>query len=59
MERLKLYLEKTIMSQTPKESGRRPLPGTPRWVKVFGIIAIILIALFVIAHLTGISPMGH
>jgi hypothetical protein len=28
-------------------------PGTPRWVKVFGIVALILVALFAIAHLSG------
>ena len=27
--------------------------GTPRWVKVFGIIALVLVLLFVILHLTG------
>jgi len=27
--------------------------GTPRWVKVFGIIGIGLVLLFVILHLTG------
>jgi hypothetical protein len=27
--------------------------GTPRWVKVFGIIAIVLVLLFVILLLTG------
>jgi hypothetical protein len=30
-----------------------PYPGTPRWVKVFGIIALVLILLFVIMMLTG------
>ena len=36
--------------------------STPRWVKVFGIIALVLILLVVILHLTGNSlggPMGH
>ena len=33
--------------------------GTPRWVKVFGIIAIVLVLLLVIIHLTGHSPVGH
>ena len=28
-------------------------PGTPQWVKVFGIIAIILVVAFVILHLMG------
>jgi hypothetical protein len=30
--------------------------GMPRWVKVFGIIGIVLILLFVILHLTGHAP---
>lgn len=34
-----------------------PYPGTPRWVKVFGIIAIGLVLLVVILLLTG-GP-GH
>ncbi len=33
--------------------------GTPRWVKVFGIIAILLVLLLVILHLTGNSLGGH
>lgn len=31
---------------------------TPRWVKVFGIIAIVLVLGFVILHLTG-SGLGR
>lgn len=34
---------------------RETPPSTPRWVKVFGIIAIVLILLFVILKLTGIG----
>ena len=33
-------------------------PRTPRWVKVFGIIVIVLVLLFVILHLSGNSPFG-
>jgi hypothetical protein len=33
--------------------------GAPRWVKVFGIIAIGLVLLFVILHLTGHAFGGH
>jgi hypothetical protein len=33
--------------------------GTPRWVYVFGIIAIVLVLLFVILHLTGGGLRGH
>ena len=38
---------------------RDSAPGMPRWVKVFGIIAIVLILLFIILHLTGNAPSGH
>ncbi|MCA1580962.1 MAG: hypothetical protein LC796_06100 [Acidobacteria bacterium] len=34
-------------------------PGTPRWVYVFGLIAIVLVLLFVILHLTGGGFRGH
>ncbi len=34
-------------------------PGTPRWVKVFGIIAIVVVLLFVIMLLTGYGPGRH
>jgi len=32
--------------------------GTPRWVKVFGIIAIVLVLLFVVIQFTGVGG-GH
>jgi ABC-type transporter Mla subunit MlaD len=32
---------------------------TPRWVYAFGIIAIVLVLVFVILHLTGRSLGGH
>jgi hypothetical protein len=41
------------MAQTPLEPGHGSTSGTPRWVKVFGIIALVLILLFVISLLTG------
>jgi hypothetical protein len=31
----------------------------PRWVKVFGIVAILAVATFVVLHLTGLAPHGH
>jgi hypothetical protein len=44
-------------------TGDRPDSGsttsTPRWVKVFGIIALVLILLFVILHLAGVGLGGH
>ena len=40
-------------------SEQRPGTAAPRWVKVFGIIAIVLVLLFAVLHLTGHSPGGH
>lgn len=31
----------------------------PRWVKAFGIVAILVIALFVVLHLAGHGYGGH
>jgi hypothetical protein len=40
-------------------ADRSPYPGTPRWVKVFGIIALVLVLLIVIALVTGLGgPHG-
>jgi hypothetical protein len=47
------------MSQTEVAPDRRSAPGTPRWVKVFGIIALVLVLVFITLHLTGRSPMDH
>jgi len=35
-----------------------PYPGTPRWVKVFGIIALVVVLLFVFLMFTR-GPGGH
>lgn len=43
------------MSQTQLESDRGSAPGTPRWVKVFGIIVIIVVLLVGIVMLTGLG----
>jgi len=34
-------------------------PATPRWVKVFGIIALALVLLFVVMHIMGGGLGGH
>ena len=47
------------MSQTPVKPDRGSPPNTPRWVKVFVIIFIVLILAVVILHLTGNSLGGH
>ena len=38
------------------EPDRESPPGTPRWVKAFGIIAFVLVLLFAGLHLTGNTP---
>ena len=47
------------MSQTHLEPDHESTTGTPRWVKVFGIITIVLVLVFVILHLTGNNLGGH
>lgn len=39
-------------------ADRPPYSGTPRWLKVFGIIAIVLILLFVVIQFTGVGGHG-
>lgn len=34
-------------------------PPTPRWVIAFGILAIVLILVFVVSHLAGGGFRGH
>jgi hypothetical protein len=34
-------------------------PPTPRWVKVFGGIAVVVLVVFVILHLVGGGPGRH
>jgi hypothetical protein len=39
--------------------GRGSPPGMPRWVKMFGLVAVIVVVvLFVIQHLSGLGGMG-
>jgi len=43
---------------TDVRAGRGSTTGAPRWVKVFGIIVIVLVALFVILQLIGGGSHG-
>jgi hypothetical protein len=49
------------MAHPPPYPDRGPTTSTPRWVSVVGIIiAIGLVLLFVVLHLTGsVGPGGH
>jgi hypothetical protein len=31
----------------------------PRWVKTFGIVAILAVVAFLVLHLAGLAPRGH
>ena len=46
-------------AESGAESDAESITSTPRWVYVFGIIAIVLILLFVILHLSGRGLGGH
>lgn len=37
------------------QDGESPV-GMPRWVKAFVGVAVILVAAFVVLHLTGLAP---
>jgi len=47
------------MSQTHEDTEGGSAPSTPRWVKVFGIVVLLLILLYIVLHLAGLSPTGH
>jgi hypothetical protein len=47
------------MADPPLYPDSRERPSTPRWVKVFGVIALLLVVLVVIALLTGGGPGEH
>ena len=38
---------------TPAAAALPPHPGAPRWVKVMGILVLLLVAVLVVAKLTG------
>ncbi len=40
-------------------ADRESTISTPRWVKIFGIISLVLVLLFAILHLTGRGLGGH
>lgn len=50
---------KLSLQRTPEEdthaSDRSPYPGTPRWVKVFAIVALAVVLLVVIILVTGVG----
>jgi hypothetical protein len=43
----------TIMAETRIRPDPEAPPGVPRWVKIFGIVLLVLVLVFVVLHLTG------
>ena len=41
------------------DGDRGPAAGPPRWVKALGVIALVLVLMFVILHLTYGGFGGH
>jgi hypothetical protein len=58
-ERLIDFGDRLIWRQAAMLRDRGSTGSPPRWVKVFGIIAIVAVLLFAILHLTGNSLGGH
>ena len=46
----------TPVLESDVESDLNAPPGAPRWVKLFGIAAVVLILVFAGLHLTGNAP---
>ena len=44
---------------TPNDTLGALVQGTPRWVKIFGIVIVVLVLLFVALHLTGHGFSSH
>ena len=44
--------------ETGVRRDREPSVGTPRWVKVFGLIALVAVVLFVVVMLVGGGEHG-
>ena len=48
----------TASDETDARTRRPPNTGTPRWVKVFAVIAVVAVIGFAVLHLTGNSFGG-
>jgi hypothetical protein len=46
------------VKRTEDSPDRRVGTGAPRWVKVFGFIAVVVVLLFVVLHLSGHGMHG-
>lgn len=47
------------MPGTPDDHDQTDDAATPRWVKAFGVVALLLLLVFVVAHLTSGGLGSH
>ena len=59
IETHQIILGENFMTQPPITPNRPPSPVTPRWVKIFVAIFIILVLVVVAMHLAGVDFGGH
>ncbi|MDX2695559.1 hypothetical protein Sipo8835_40310 [Streptomyces ipomoeae] len=52
--------EGTLMNDSSSESapGHGSAPAAPRWVKVSGVVALAVVVVFLVLHLTGSMGPG-
>ena len=46
------------MTDMPEDLDHRAIEGTPRWVRVSVVVAIVLVAGFIVVHVTT-GGLGH
>ncbi|MEJ7791700.1 MAG: hypothetical protein WKF65_07005 [Gaiellaceae bacterium] len=51
-------VDPTPSPDTGTSPGRETPAGTPRWVKVFGIVALVVVVLFIVVLLVGGAEHG-
>jgi len=51
-------LRRYTVSERKADPARQPADAMPRWVKIFGVVAFIVIAIIAGLHLAG-GGMGH
>ena len=53
-------MKDSTLSQAADNAGAKlTTQGIPRWLKVLGLVVLVLMAVFVLMHLTGNSLGGH
>ncbi|MBT2548988.1 hypothetical protein [Arthrobacter sp. ISL-65] len=51
--------ERPAENTQPGEAPHKPEPATPRWVKGFIVVGVLLVVAFVVLHLAGGGMGSH